>query len=227
MGSSGRGARRAWARDARRGRHPMPSRHPCGMRVAGGMNAARHWCGMRVAGGMNAARHWCGMRVAGGMNAAPTRDIPMPPRSLVVGAPTRPPGITASSPNPVVAVPGAGAIRVANCPCTIKQKPFRWWPRDAAVPAPALVRDTGRGRHECRPGRRCGMRVAGGMNAARHWCGMRVAGGMNAAPTVAAGRGRSRPGIGADANRGRHECRPDGGRGTWPPIRYRRPRRRS
>src|SRR5579883_1923598 len=32
-----------------------------------------------------------------------------------------------------------------------QKKPFRWWPRDAAVPAPASVWDANRGRHEWRP----------------------------------------------------------------------------
>src|SRR5579883_1646898 len=119
-------------------------------------------------------RHRCGMRVAGGMNAAPTGHPDAPP-SLVVGAPTRPPGITAPSPNPVVAVPGAGAIRVANCPCTIKKnrsfggrgtRPFppRHWCgmriAGGMHAAPALVRDAGRGRHECRPYARGGLAAA-------------------------------------------------------------------
>src|SRR5579883_2692016 len=53
------------------------------------------------------------------------------------------------SPAPVVAVSGAGAIRDANCPCTIK-KPFLWWPRDAGP-----ARNAGPGIRA-----RCGSRAA-------------------------------------------------------------------
>ncbi len=66
---------------------------------------------------------------------APVVAVPGAPghaRHPPPGPPTRPRATTASRPHRVVAVRGAGAIRDANCPCTIQQTLFLWRPRDAA-----------------------------------------------------------------------------------------------
>src|SRR5579883_2160864 len=105
---------------------------------------------------------------AAGIHAPNTRA-----RTATTGPPSRPVG----------AGPGTRGNRVAIAPGTIQTIPFLWWPRDAAVPAPASVRDAGRGRHECRPA------LVRDASRGRHECRPYARGGLAAArPTGTAAR---------------------------------------
>ncbi|GEM_PF-2952225 len=127
-------------------------------------NRGRHECRPALVRDASRGRHEC--RPYGGRPATCAR-------TATTGPPSRPVG----------AGPGTRGNRVAIAPGTIQTIPFLWWPRDAAVPAPASVRDAGRGRHECRPA------LVRDASRGRHECRPYARGGLAAArPTGTAAR---------------------------------------